>query len=144
MVSAHLLYRATTMSPLHAPPPINPPEEAPPAWALPQLCGPGGRRWRALLADDNAINREVGVAMLEGLGLCVDTACDGDVAVQMAETGHYDLVLMGLQMPRLDGLTATRHPPVAGAARRRKVAGDLDDGQHLRAGSRGLPGRRHE
>ena len=96
------------MPTLNAPLPSAPPEEVTPAWALPQICGPGGRRWHALLADDNVINREVGVAMLEGMGLRVDTACDGDVAVQMAKNGHYDLVLMDMQMPQLDGLAAAR------------------------------------
>jgi len=76
--------------------------------ALPQLRGPGGRGLRVLLADDNAINREVGVALLEELGLQVDTAVDGRDAVDQVAATAYDLVLMDMQMPRLDGLAATR------------------------------------
>lgn len=76
--------------------------------ALPRLTGPGGRAWRALLADDNPVNREVGIALLQQLGLSVATAVDGHDAVQQAATGGFDLVLMDLQMPRLDGLAATR------------------------------------
>ncbi len=79
-----------------------------PAPALPRLTGPGGRTLRALLADDNAVNREIGVALLEELGLQVDTACDGQEALQQVAAGGYDLVLMDMQMPRLDGLDATR------------------------------------
>jgi len=76
--------------------------------ALPQLRGPGGRALRVLLADDNVINREVGVALLEELGLQVDTAVDGRDAVDQVAATAYDLVLMDMQMPRLDGLAATR------------------------------------
>ncbi len=81
---------------------------------LPRLHGPGGRRWLALLVDDNAVNREVGTAMLEELGLQVHTANDGREAVEKTAAGApgastaYDVVLMDLQMPRLDGLAATR------------------------------------
>ncbi len=88
-----------------------PPVRQPPwpdATSLPRLCRPDGRPWLALLADDNAINREVGVALLEQLGLQVDTAEDGAEVLHKTGQAHYDLVLMDLQMPRLDGLSATR------------------------------------
>ena len=75
---------------------------------LPRLIGPDGRVWRALLADDNPVNREIGIALLQQLGLSVATAVDGDDAVQQVAAGGFDLVLMDLQMPRLDGLAATR------------------------------------
>ncbi len=76
--------------------------------ALPQLRGPGGRRLIVLLADDNPVNREVGRALLEELGLEVHTALDGRDAVNKAAAGQFDLVLMDVQMPKLDGLAATR------------------------------------
>jgi CheY-like chemotaxis protein len=83
-----------------------------PAWqaatSLPRLRRPDGRPWVVLLADDNAVNREVGVALLAQLGLQVDTAEDGDEVLHKVGHVHYDLVLMDLQMPRLDGLAATR------------------------------------
>mgnify|MGYP001324543852 CR=1 FL=1 len=75
---------------------------------LARLSGPDGRPLQALLADDNPVNREVGVALLEELGLLVDTAVDGREAVERVAAGRYDLVLMDMQMPRLDGLDATR------------------------------------
>jgi CheY-like chemotaxis protein len=81
---------------------------APDLPVLPQLRRPDGGPWLALLADDNAINREVGAAMLQVLGVEVHTAQDGHEVLGMAAAARYDLVLMDLQMPRLDGLAATR------------------------------------
>ena len=63
---------------------------------------------RLLLAEDNAINREVALELLHGVGLEVDTAADGEQAVAMARGKRYDLVLMDVQMPRMDGLAAAR------------------------------------
>ncbi|MDG4554369.1 MAG: PAS domain S-box protein [Candidatus Competibacter sp.] len=76
---------------------------------------------RLLLAEDNAINREVALELLHGVGLTVDTAVDGRDAVARAGAQSYDLILMDVQMPELDGLAATRairvqgdpvHPPI--------------------------------
>ncbi|MDI6748534.1 MAG: ATP-binding protein, partial [Rhodocyclaceae bacterium] len=63
---------------------------------------------RLLLVEDNAINREVALELLHDAGLVVDTAEDGQVAVDKARSGTYDLILMDMQMPRLDGLAATQ------------------------------------
>jgi two-component system, sensor histidine kinase and response regulator len=61
-----------------------------------------------LLAEDNAINAEVASELLHSAGLKVDLAVDGSQAVKMARMRHYDLVLMDMQMPVMDGLEATR------------------------------------
>jgi len=70
------------------------------------------RRHRAgahlLLAEDNAINREVALELLHGAGLTVDTAEDGRIALEKARTGQYDLILMDVQMPVMDGLEAAQ------------------------------------
>jgi PAS domain S-box-containing protein len=63
---------------------------------------------RLLLAEDNAINREVALELLYGAGLEVDTAKNGVEAVEKCRTSAYDLILMDMQMPEMDGLTATR------------------------------------
>jgi len=63
---------------------------------------------RILLAEDNPINQEVATELLRIAGLEVDVASDGERAVAMAREGRYDLVLMDMQMPVLDGLEASR------------------------------------
>jgi signal transduction histidine kinase/CheY-like chemotaxis protein len=63
---------------------------------------------RILLVDDNANNREVALDFLAAARMQVDTAADGAEAVAMVKDGDYDLVLMDVQMPVLDGLSAAR------------------------------------
>ncbi len=63
---------------------------------------------RVLIAEDNPINLEVALELLEGVGLCVDTANDGLQAVSLARLQEYDLILMDIQMPELDGTEATQ------------------------------------
>jgi len=63
---------------------------------------------RILLAEDEPINREVSRGLLEDVGLFVDVAEDGCTAVEMASQTAYDLILMDMQMPRMNGLDATR------------------------------------
>ena len=63
---------------------------------------------RLLLVEDDAINAEVASRLLHGVRMKVEVAGNGRVAVDMARTGDYDLVLMDIQMPEMDGLAATR------------------------------------
>jgi hypothetical protein len=63
---------------------------------------------RVLLVEDEPINREVSMSLLEEAGLSVDLAEDGEVAVAMAGQTQYALILMDMQMPRMNGVDATR------------------------------------
>jgi len=63
---------------------------------------------RVLLVEDEPINQEIARLLLEDVGLVVDVASDGAEAVVAATDGRYDLVLMDMQMPRMDGLESTR------------------------------------
>ena len=67
------------------------------------LCG-----CRALLVEDNELNQEVATEFLQAAGLEVEVAGNGAVALAMVEARDYDIVLMDMQMPVMDGLTASR------------------------------------
>ncbi|MGA9992884.1 MAG: PAS domain S-box protein [Thiobacillaceae bacterium] len=61
-----------------------------------------------LLVEDNAINRQVALELLHAVNMVVDTAEDGFEAVEKAASDAPDLILMDIQMPRMDGMAATR------------------------------------
>ncbi|MCX8086592.1 MAG: response regulator [Rhodocyclaceae bacterium] len=63
---------------------------------------------RILLVEDEPINREVATIQLEEAGLVVETAEDGEAAVALAREKAYDLILMDMQMPKMNGLDAAR------------------------------------
>ncbi|MCD0418665.1 transporter substrate-binding domain-containing protein [Rubrivivax sp. JA1024] len=89
---------------------VAPRPELPPAAALPgPAAAPAslaGRR--VLLAEDNELNQQVAVELLSELGLVVDVVDNGRTAVERVRERRYDLVLMDMQMPEMDGLCATR------------------------------------
>ena len=62
-----------------------------------------------LLTEDNKVNQMLAVKMLEKLGHRVSLAENGKKAIKMLEENRYDLVFMDIQMPEMDGITATRH-----------------------------------
>jgi signal transduction histidine kinase/DNA-binding NarL/FixJ family response regulator len=82
----------------------------PPARTTPDRfdAQPPERRLRILLAEDNATNRLVAVTRLEMMGHRVDAVADGQEAVTAARDVPYDLILMDVMMPGMDGMTATR------------------------------------
>jgi len=92
------------------PPPVSPP-------ALP-VSPP----IRILVAEDNPVNQLVVVHMLRRLGQQADLAEDGEEAVAAVSRVDYDIVLMDVQMPNVDGLTATHRIRAAGHVRPRIIA----------------------
>ena len=90
---------------------------------------------RLLLAEDNPINREVALELLHGVALSVDTAENGRVALEKVRMNTYDLVLMDVQMPLMDGLTATRairaQPVFASLPILAMTAGAFDEDRHI-------------
>jgi CheY-like chemotaxis protein len=89
---------------------------------------------RVLLVDDNAVNQIVGKAMLELLGTEVVAVSGGQVAIDEALRRRFDLILMDLQMPEMDGFEATRRLHAAESRHGRggtpvvAVTGQVDDG----------------
>ncbi len=95
---------------------------------------------RVLLAEDNPMNQDVVLELLRDTGLIVDMAGNGAEAVALADRQRYDLVLMDVQMPVMDGLAATealrRRPDLAGMPIVALTANAFDDdrAQCTRAG----------
>ncbi len=67
-----------------------------------------GRPLRVLVVDDNSANRTVAVRMLKEFNIKTNLACDGAEAVIAARSFNYDVILMDVRMPEMDGLQATR------------------------------------
>ncbi len=84
------------------------PEAAATAGSAEQAINRGYAGARVLLAEDEPVNREIGTILLEELGLVVDLAVDGLEAAAKAERNSYELILMDVQMPNLNGLDAAR------------------------------------
>ncbi|MDR2838376.1 MAG: response regulator [Azonexus sp.] len=76
----------------------------------PVMNKPGVRKLqgKVLLVEDDELNREIGCELLANIGLVADIAENGQIAVERAQKTCYDLILMDIQMPVLDGLDATR------------------------------------
>jgi PAS domain S-box-containing protein len=110
-----------------APAPLTP---APSATSFSQT-GP-----RILLVEDNQVNRKIALHMLEKSGYHADTVSDGRQAADAVLRDHYDVVLMDVQMPGMDGIAATveirrredvnRHTPIV-AMTARAMAGDREE-----------------
>lgn len=73
------------------------------------VLGTRHRGKRVLIVEDEPVNAEVARSFLESVGLIVDVAKDGEEAVELAGKSRYDLILMDMQMPKMDGIEATKY-----------------------------------
>ncbi|MES2880384.1 MAG: response regulator [Pseudomonadota bacterium] len=104
-VSASLLFDCVVRVLGDAPPKIRQLVDAPSA-AEESLADIKGAR--ILLVEDNELNQEVATELLRDAGFIVDLAENGQVALDKVQAASYDIVLMDMQMPVMDGMTATR------------------------------------
>jgi PAS domain S-box-containing protein len=74
----------------------------------PQHAAAASLHAKVLLAEDNEFNQEIALENLRQAGLEVTLARDGAEAVELWEQGHFDVILMDIQMPRMDGFEASR------------------------------------
>jgi PAS domain S-box-containing protein len=79
-----------------------------PAFTLRNTHGGSFESMRILLVEDNPINQKTAAAMLRKAGFAVDVADDGVHALEAFERGRYDIILMDIQMPEMDGYETTR------------------------------------
>jgi CheY-like chemotaxis protein len=63
---------------------------------------------RILVAEDNPVNQKIALSMLKRIGYSADVAANGIEVLKALERQHYDVVLMDVQMPEMDGFEATR------------------------------------
>jgi two-component system sensor histidine kinase/response regulator len=102
-VSASMLFDSVARELSGAPAPVRAFGAMPPDEGLARLRGA-----RVLLVEDNELNQEVATELLQGVGVEVAVAHNGQEAVEQVQAGRFELVLMDMQMPVMDGLTATR------------------------------------
>ncbi|WP_146208120.1 response regulator, partial [Azospirillum sp. TSH64] len=122
---------------------LTPPHPTP----LPHPAGPP----RLLIAEDLSINRELLAALFKDSGYRIDLVADGAAAVEAVKAGDYDLVLMDVQMPEMDGLEASRiiramPPPLGDLPILALTAGSSDEERRdcYEAGMNGHIGKPYE
>lgn len=66
------------------------------------------KKWKILLAEDNMINQKIASLTFKTMGVSIDIASNGQEALEMYRQHQYDLIMMDLHMPVMDGLEASR------------------------------------
>jgi len=92
--------------------PVNAPPLPPPAFESQRILEPDtaeNQPVKILVVEDNPANRQVVITVLQALGYQPDIAQDGQTGIHMAEANGYDLILLDVQLPDIDGWTVTRH-----------------------------------
>ena len=105
------------------------------------MVTPPTRPLRVLVADDSAMNRDVAAAFLHAAGHAVVEAADGDAALRIVAAEAFDVVLMDLRMPVLDGIEATRHIRAL-PGQQRPDPDHCRDGRRAGGSRRGVAGSR--
>ncbi len=75
---------------------------------VPEVLAPDLSSLRVLVVEDHPVNQKIALGLLAKLNIQADLAENGEVAIDMTRVGHYDVILMDMQMPVLDGVDATR------------------------------------
>jgi PAS domain S-box-containing protein len=102
---------ATPAAPLAVPPVAEPPTPVPMILPqpMPEMRSTDEQAVRILVVEDNPANRQVVLTVLQALGYEADIANTGQAGIEMAEAGAYDLILLDIQLPDIDGWTVARH-----------------------------------
>jgi len=92
-----------------APAPVSEPPAPVEAEAVPETNHEDRGGFRILVVEDNPTNLQVVLMVLQALGYAPDTAENGQTGIEMAEKGAYDLILLDVQLPDIDGWAVARH-----------------------------------
>ena len=103
-----ILYNTLVQTLGHTPKPVVQPSPKEPTKVDSPKVPPAIAPLRILLAEDNTVNQQVALLLLKKFGYRADVVSNGEEVLQALEHADYDVILMDVEMPEMDGLTATR------------------------------------